>query len=423
MDATTTGLPGESSQEDPSTDRDIINELSRSSESLGDRLITWAISVISNTAIVAILLIFIFLTAESLPISLQLTNNAHSGQMMDPAVAAKKDPRELAAFLQTSEDRIKKVSPSVLGELIAIRNDELKQDKNPDSRLNTTSWRMLLLPFQWHGYDHAVFVWQPIGHVEKYNLVPLFFGTLKVASVALVLAIPLAIIPAIYLSQLASIRTREIIKPLIELLASIPSVVLGFLGMITLSSLLAPLGVLDSHSTPLNTLVAGVALALAVVPVIFTIAEDALSAVPNIYKNAARALGATEWHATMGIVVRMALPGIGAAVTLGFARAIGETMIVLLASGNAATLDLSVFRSVRTASATIASELNEAAYGSAHYHVLFLIGTVLFFIAFLGNVLADLALRRLRLRLEGTAFGEAPMAPMPLEPQMGRTPP
>lgn len=370
-----------------------------------ENLIVLGIRLVSFTAMLMVLLIFVFVTKESLPVIFHQTNNARSGAM-DPATIPQKSPEELAAFLNLSVDQVKSVTPDVLQQLVASRNEEAQTSANPDSKVNTTTWRMMVLPYQWSGYDAPVFIWQPVGDIEKYNFVPLFLGSLKVTLVALLVAVPLALMSAVYVSQLASPATREIIKPVIEMLAGVPSVVLGFLGSVVLTDLLSPFRVFDSSATPQNALVAGVALSLAVIPVIFTIAEDAISAVPSFHKAAARAMGSTDWHATMGVVVPAAFPGVFAAVVLGFGRALGETMVVLLCSGNAATMDFSLLQSTRTVTATIAAELNEVAQGSPHYGILFLIGSILFLITFIGNIVADLVLQRLKLSLEGAAAPE-----------------
>ncbi|HPI32447.1 MAG TPA: ABC transporter permease subunit, partial [candidate division Zixibacteria bacterium] len=151
----------------------------------------------------------------------------------------------------------------------------------------------------------------------------------------------------------------------------------------------------------LNAITAGLALGLAVIPIVFTVAEDAMTSVPQSLRDAALALGANRWQVSRTVVLPAALPGIAAGVILGFGRAIGETMIVLMASGNAAVVSLAPGDSVRTLSATIAAELAEVVFGSAHYSVLFLLGTLLFVFTFLINLGGDVALRRIRTRLQG----------------------
>jgi phosphate transport system permease protein len=182
------------------------------------------------------------------------------------------------------------------------------------------------------------------------------------------------------------------------MLAGIPSVVLGFFALIVMASFFQSL----LHFGPrLNTLVAGMALGLAALPVIFSIAEDALTSVPYAYTQAALALGSSRWQAAWQIVLPAAVPGVFAAVVLGFGRAIGETMVVLMASGNASLMGWSVFDSTRTITATIAAELAETVFGGQHYRLLFMLGALLFAVTFLANLVADLVIHRLKNRLEG----------------------
>ena len=240
--------------------------------------------------------------------------------------------------------------------------------------------------------------WQPNSVVPKYSLMPLFIGTLKAALVAMLFAIPLGIGAAVYSAEFARTRLREIIKPVIELLAGIPSVVLGFFALIVLASWLQRTFGLTYR---LNALNAGIALGITVVPVVFTVAEDAMTAVPRSLRDAAIALGANPWQVSFTMVLPAALPGIAAGVVLGFGRAIGETMIVLMASGNAAIVSASLTDSVRTFSATVAAEMAEVVFGSPHYNVLFFIGTLLFVLTFLTNLGGDFILHRLRERIQG----------------------
>jgi phosphate transport system permease protein len=243
------------------------------------------------------------------------------------------------------------------------------------------------------------FPWQPVSEPPKYNVIPLLIGSLKITLVALLVAAPLAIAAAIYVSELAGKRQRELIKPTIELLAGVPSVVIGFFALIVLAT-----WVQRAFGTEhrLNALTAGIGLALAVCPVIFTVSEDALQAVPHTYRTAALALGSDRVQMIARVVVPAALPGILASLVLGFGRAIGETMIVLLASGNAALVSGSIGVSTRTITATIAQELGEVVVGSAHYHVLFALGTVLFASTFVLNFAGERIIHRLRKKL-GTA--------------------
>jgi phosphate transport system permease protein len=189
---------------------------------------------------------------------------------------------------------------------------------------------------------------------------------------------------------------REIVKPVIELLAGIPSVVIGFFALVVLAS-----WVQSAFGTEhrLNALVAGIGLAFAICPIVFSVSEDALRAVPGTYRTAAVALGSTRTQVVLRVVLPAATPGIAAAIVLGFGRAIGETMIVVLASGNAAIFDPSLGHSTRTVTATIAQELGEVVVGSPHYHVLFALGALLFVTTFVINVVGIRIVGTMRRRL------------------------
>ncbi len=240
--------------------------------------------------------------------------------------------------------------------------------------------------------------WQPVGDIPKYGLAPLLIGTVKVVLIAMLFAVPLAVLAAVFSAEFASPRVREFLKPAIELLAGIPSVVMGFFALMVLASWLQSV----THSAMrLNALTAGIALGLGVIPTIFTVAEDALRAVPRSYREASLGLGASAWQTAWHVSLPAASAGVAAGVLLGLARAVGETMIVLMASGNAAIRSASVFDSVRTLSASIAAELAEVVVGSAHYSTLFFLGALLFTVTFLINVAAGAFVERLRKRLAG----------------------
>lgn len=257
----------------------------------------------------------------------------------------------------------------------------------------------LVLPRQWPGYDQPELVWQPVGKIPKYNIVPLFVGTLKVTVIAMLVSAPIGIACAVYLAHYADRRVREVVKPAIELLAGIPSVVLGFVGLMLLASWLhGSFG----FTYRLNGVVAALALSVTVIPVVFTISEDALTAVPRSMIEGALALGARKYQVALRVALPAALPGIAAALVLGFGRAIGETMVVLMASGNAAVVEIFDWStSVRTVTATIAAELGEVPRGDPHWRVLFLLGTILFAITFALNSLARIGVRRIARKLEG----------------------
>jgi phosphate transport system permease protein len=249
---------------------------------------------------------------------------------------------------------------------------------------------------QWPGYDAPEYIWQPVSDTATYSVWPLLVGTIKVTLVAMVVAVPLAVGSALYVSQYARPRVREIVKPVVELLAGVPSVVLGFFALMVMASWMQNTFGLESR---LNAIVAGIALSFAIIPVIFTISEEAFGAVPRSYVEASVALGAARWQTVMRVVLPAASPGIAAGVALGLGRAVGETMIVLMASGNAAILSAVLSESVRTLSATIAAELAEVVFGGAHYTVLFYLGTLLFLVTFLVNSAGDWIIHRMKRRL------------------------
>lgn len=364
----------------------------------GEWLVERGIFVVSLTSILMIFLIFAFVGRESLPVVLGQTNNARARKPLSLQEAQQLPAPQLAQYLGVPLGELKGFDAETLKTLIELKAEELQQIANPDARLNTTSWRMLWKPYRWVGYDKPEYVWQPTSEIPKYNFVPLVIGSLKSTVVALLFSVPLGVAAAIYVSQLATPKVREIVKPTIELLSGIPSVVLGFFALIVLASILQNI---FHYSSRLNAFVGGVALGLAVIPVIFTIAEDALTSVPKSYSHAALALGAAPWQVAWQVVLPAALPGVFAACVLGFGRAIGETMIVLMASGNASIVSWSILDSCRTITATIAAELAEVVFGGPHYRILFLLGTLLFAVTFLSNLAGDLIVHRLKLRLEG----------------------
>ncbi len=243
--------------------------------------------------------------------------------------------------------------------------------------------------------------WQPVATQPKYGLLPLMVGSLKVTALALLFAAPLGILAALFTSSFAPKWSREYIKPAIELLAGFPSVVIGFFALVTLASAMQDA---FGYQFRLNALVGAMAMALAVIPIIYTVAEDALTAVPKFMTEASLALGATRWQTALFVTLPAATPGVFAAIILGFGRAFGETMIVLMATGNAALMSWNPLEPIRTMSATIGAEMAEVVFGDTHYHVLFFIGAVLFIFTFSLNAFAEFYVRqRLLKRFRGGA--------------------
>jgi phosphate transport system permease protein len=241
--------------------------------------------------------------------------------------------------------------------------------------------------------------WQPVSTVPKFGFIPLFIGTLKVTLLSLLFGAPLAILAALFTSTFAPKWAREILKPMIELLAGFPSVVIGFFALIVMATILQ-----DSfgYQYRLNSFVGGIAMSFAIIPIIYTISEDALTAVPNALRDASTALGATKWQTAFRVVLPSAIPGVFAAIILGFGRAFGETMIALMATGNASLTSANPFEPVRTFAATIGAEMAEVVFGDQHYGVLFLIGALLFAFTFSLNALVEFYVRkRLIKRIQG----------------------
>jgi phosphate transport system permease protein len=367
----------------------------------GEWLAEKAIFLVSLSAIILVFLIFAFILRESLPIFLGRMDSSVSRKVIQPE-EMNNIPREvLRAYLEMPEDEFAEMDDETLKLMMEVKLEaaaEAPEDK--DAKVNTASWSLMLKPHQWTGYDKPEYIWQPVSEIHKYNLVPLLIGTLKTTLIALIFAVPLSLLAAIYVSQLASAKHREWLKPAIEMLSGIPSVVLGFFALIVMATVLQKV---FGYQSRLNAFVAGIALGLAIIPVVFSISEDALTSVPRSYTQAALALGASRWQAAWQVVLPAAMPGVFAATVLGFGRAIGETMIVLMASGNASIMGWDILDSTRTITATIAAELAEAVFGGHHYRILFALGTLLFAVTFLTNLAGDLITHRLKNRLEGKA--------------------
>ncbi len=235
--------------------------------------------------------------------------------------------------------------------------------------------------------------WRPTSNNPTYGALALMVGTASVTGFAMLFSVPLSLGAALYIGEFATGKTREALKILVEMLAAIPSVVWGFVGM----SIMNPL-IIETFDVPvgLSVLNAGLILGLMAAPIMTTIAEDALKAVPDTYREAAEALGATRWEVIRGVVIPASKNGLLAAVLLGVGRGFGETMAVLMASGHAINLPTSPFDSVRALTATIAAELGDTVYGSNHYGALFTLGIFLFLVTFIINLTADVVVRGIR---------------------------
>nr|HID59932.1 phosphate ABC transporter permease subunit PstC [Desulfobacterales bacterium] len=241
--------------------------------------------------------------------------------------------------------------------------------------------------------------WYPTYEPPEFGILPLITGSLVVTLGAVLIAIPLGVATAIYLSEVAHPRVREVLKPAVELLAGVPSVVYGFFGLVIVAPWIQDLFELP---TGLTALTASIMLGIMASPTVISISEDALSSVPLSYREASLALGTTRWHTAIRVTVPAALSGICTACILGMARAIEETMTVLMVAGGAAVIPRTFLQPVRPMTANIIAEMGEAVHGSDHYHALFAIGVVLFFVTLAINLVADFISHRFKETGSGT---------------------
>ncbi len=333
---------------------------------LSEFLIEKFIQLIAFLSIAIVLLIFIFVFRETLPIF------QHSEKPNTSIIA---DSTKLKP--ETYGENTEELKPETYGDVVAQDSAKKPEVNDSESRKTENEGSLSTLLSK---------DWLPVSDEPRYGLLPLLVGTLKITIISILIAAPLAILAALYTSVFAPKRLREYIKPAVELLASFPSVVIGFFALTILASVFQDI---FGYSSRLNAFVGGIAMALAAIPVIYTITEDALSSVPKTYTEASLGLGANLRQTAFMIILPAATPGIFAAILLGIGRVFGETMIVLMATGNAAIISANPFDSVRTFSATIGAEMAEVVFGDTHYSVLFLIGSLLFIFTFSLNAIAE----------------------------------
>jgi phosphate transport system permease protein len=322
-----------------------------------------AIKAVAFMSIAFVILIFIFVFREAFPIfRIDKAKTETTGQEL---------VQETYGATETSNP-----SPAPADQVSSSETKVEQTADKPSSTLLTRSW-------------------MPVSDNPRYGILPLFFGSLKVTIIALLFAAPIAILAAVYTSMFAKPWLREIIKPAVELLAGFPSVVIGFFALMVMASLFQNL---FGYPSRLNSFVGGIAMGLAAIPIIYTLTEDALTAVPRTFTEASLGLGASIRQTAFYVVLPAAVPGIFAAVVLGTGRIFGETMIALMATGNAALSSLNPFESVRTLSATIGAEMAEVVFGDTHYSVLFFIGSLLFIFTFALNALAEFYFKNMVIR-------------------------
>jgi phosphate transport system permease protein len=370
---------------------------------ISDVLAEYIIKSVAFLSITFVALIFIFVFRESLPlfhkssqhIQQERNNQASGDESLKPESYGTETELRPETYgsesaplnPETYGSEEKNLRPETYGSVEPAENS-ITYEEEPTETNNRSAISTLL------SKD-----WQPVSDNPRYGLIPLFLGTFKVTIIAICFAAPLAILAAIYTAIFAPPRLREIIKPSVELLAGFPSVVIGFFALMVLASFFQDV---FGYSSRLNGFVGGIAMALAAIPVIYTLTEDALSSVPVTYTEASLGLGASLRQTAFNVLLPAATPGIFAAVILGIGRVFGETMIALMATGNAALVSVNPFDSVRTLSATIGAEMNEVVFGDTHYSVLFLIGSLLFIFTFTLNALAEFYFRnRLIRRFQG----------------------
>ncbi len=393
-------------------------DITRKRFRIGDFLAEKVIKGVAFLSITIIVLIFIFVFREAFPIFSTVKEIKKSATEL-----AKQDTQETygavtdvnskdkaqetygAVADSTAKDEVQETygdvsdKPEAKQEQYGVQTSEGKEAKSPVKSTYTVSAGSGTDDNQSALKTMLSKEWVPVSDKPRYGILSLIIGTFKITLISMLFAAPLAILAALYTAEFANKRMKEIIKPTIELLAGFPSVVIGFFALMVMATFLQEI---FHYSTRLNSFVGGIAMGIAAIPIIFTITEDALTAVPRSFNEASLALGASKWQTAFLVILPAATPGIFAAVLLGVGRVFGETMIALMATGNAALMDLNPFESVRTLAATIGAEMAEVVFGDTHYNVLFLIGSLLFVFTFILNAIAEFYVKgKLMKRIQG----------------------
>jgi phosphate transport system permease protein len=367
----------------------------RKTNNIGERIIERGIRIIGGVAVVLIFLILLFVLREALPLLTGAFSQPKTAQSTTTSSSAEElalkpevyNPDVILSEQQAPEEFAPEVYNPDVSVPVAITAN-IATTKDPDDEGDHITLSNILGT-----------IWQPVSTMPKFGIMPLVIGTAKTTFVAILIGAPLGILAALYAAFFAPRRLREIIKPMVEILAGFPSVVIGFFCLLYVGSALQSL---FGFQYRLNAFVGGIGLAIAVIPIVFTITEDALSAVPKSLLEASLAMGATQWESAYKVMLPAAFPGVFAAVLLGIGRAFGETMIALMATGNAAMVSASIGDPVRTFSATIGAEMGEVIWGSAHYSILFFLGVLLFIVSFTLNAVTELFIKeRLAKKLQG----------------------
>ena len=367
---------------------DITRKKFRWSDYLAEKVIKG----VAFLSITIVALIFVFVFRESLPIfkSEKAPVKTEATSETQETYGEVTDPSNAPEVQETYGEVTDQSNNQAIGDSASTStaNDSYTVSSGSGFDDNQTALKSLLTKD-----------WVPVSEKPRYGILALIIGTFKVTIISILFAAPLAILAALYTASFASRRVKEIIKPTIELLAGFPSVVIGFFALMVLATFLQDV---FHYDTRLNSFVGGIAMGIAAIPIIFTITEDALTAVPKTFNEASLALGASKWQTAFFVILPAATPGIFAAVLLGIGRVFGETMIALMATGNAAQMGLNPFESVRTLAATIGAEMAEVVFGDTHYNVLFLIGSLLFIFTFILNAIAEFYVKgKLMKRIQG----------------------
>jgi len=375
---------------------DITQKKFRWSDYLAEKIIKG----VAFLSITIIILIFIFVFRESLPIFASSKSLEHS-----EATSNTTEVQETYGEVTDQQPIVEEVQETY-GEV----TDQSDVQETYGEVRDTSSAKSQVESYvvsDGSGYDDNQSAlkslmskdWYPVSEKPRFGLFSLIIGTFKITVISILFAAPLAILAAVYTASFAGKRLKEIIKPTIELLAGFPSVVIGFFALMVLATFLQEV---FHYDTRLNSFVGGIAMGIAAIPIIFTITEDALTAVPKTFNEASLALGASKWQTAFFVILPAATPGIFAAILLGIGRVFGETMIALMATGNAAQMGMNPFESVRTLAATIGAEMAEVVFGDTHYNVLFLIGSLLFIFTFVINAIAEFYVKgKLMKRIQG----------------------
>lgn len=376
-----------------------MHRFKATSKHVGEHVAEWSIRIVASFSIIVIFLIFVFVFREATGLFVSAPEPVEQASS-SAAPADDLRPEVYNPDVMTMEEKLAAEAAATAA------SDEDQDVYNPDAVMEepaagtatTTPTESVAPPKSlWERLTGDV--WQPVSEIPKYGMVPLLIGTAKTTIVAILIGAPLGILAALYTAFFASRRLRNVIKPAIELLAGFPSVVIGFFCLSIIASYLQSI---LGTTFRLNAIVGGIGLSITVIPLVYSIAEEALSSVPKTLREASLALGSTEWQTAYRVMLPAAAPGVFAAVLLGIGRAFGETMIALMATGNAPLPSWSILEPARTFAATIGSEMGEVVWGSEHYGILFLIGSMLFVFSFGLNAITELYVKqRLIKRFQG----------------------